>query len=255
MLLVKGPANLSYYQSSLLTAHPEITHGFFTRGGGVSAGPYGSLNLSFAVGDRPEAVRQNRLLVQQALGVRRLADAVQVHGSREVVVQAHDPSTLASVAEADILVTAQPGVGLLIKQADCQAVMLFDPQRRVVANVHCGWRGQVQNILAEAVRRLQEIFGAWPGDLYAAIGPSLGPCCAEFRQFPEEFPPHLWTYQVRPTYFDLWALSRDQLTAAGLQPERIEIAGRCTRCHADEFYSYRGEGLTGRQGAIIGLRP
>ena len=71
---------------------------------------------------------------------------------------------------------------------------------------------------------------------------------------PVIFPPHLWTYQVRPTYFDLWGLSRDQLASAGLKPERLEIAGLCTRCRGDEFFSYRREGLTGRQGAVIALR-
>jgi YfiH family protein len=255
MLHVAGSASLPYYQSPQLAACPEISHGFFTRRGGVSTGPYRSLNLSFSVGDRPAAVRQNRLLVQQALGGLSLAEAAQVHGSREVLIPSPDRDTGPEIAPADILITAQPGVGLLIRQADCQAVMLYDPVRRVVANVHCGWRGQVQNILGQAVGRLQKIFGTRPGDLYAVIGPSLGPCCAEFRHFHQEFPPHLWAYQVRPTYFDLWRLSRDQLAAAGLQPQRIETAGVCTRCRAEEFYSYRREGLTGRQGAVIALLP
>jgi len=124
----------------------------------------------------------------------------------------------------------------------------------VVANVHCGWRGQVQNILGDTVRLLQSRFGTRPADLYAAVGPSLGPCCAEFRNFRREFPPALWTYQVRPTYFDLWRLSRDQLAEAGLLPARLDLAGLCTRCGADEFYSYRRDKVTGRQGAIIALK-
>ncbi len=154
----------------------------------------------------------------------------------------------------DILVTTVPGLGLLIKQADCQAVMLYDPVNRVVANVHCGWRGQVHNILGETVRLLQSRFGTRPSDLYAAVGPSLGPCCAEFMNFRREFPPDLWAYQVRPNYFDLWRLSRDQLAAAGLLPARLEVAGLCTRCGADDFFSYRRDKVTGRQGAIIALK-
>lgn len=245
---------LKCYRSPLLAAFPEVVHGFFTRQGGVSSHPYHSLNLSFAVGDRPEQVAHNRRLARQALGLDSLASGTQVHGRREAIVANphQDPAT--EIPEVDILISSQPGVGLLIKQADCQAVMFYDPVRRVVANVHCGWRGQVQNILGEAVNLLKERFASRPADLYAAVGPSLGPCCAEFRNFRREFPAPLWGYQVRPAYFDLWRLSREQLLAAGLKPEQIEITGLCSRCRGDEFFSYRREGITGRQGAIIALR-
>ncbi len=244
---------LRFYRSPLLAAFPELSHGFFSRRGGVSQGPYESLNLSLAVGDDPKAVAANRRRLQEVLQLQVLAGAAQVHGQGHLVVTGN-PHAPAETPEVDILFTAAPGVGLLIKQADCQAVMLYDPVRRVAANVHCGWRGQVQNILASAVRRLEEIFGSRAPDLRAAVGPSLGPCCAEFRHFRQEFPPQFWGYQVRPTYFDLWQLSRDQLAAAGLRPDHIEVAELCTRCRAPEFYSYRRDRITGRQGAVIALK-
>jgi len=245
---------LTYYRSPLLAARPELVHGFFTRQGGVSPGAYHSLNVSLAVGDRRELVAQNLRRIQATLGVEGLASAAQVHGERAAVITAAGQARLTDIPEVDILITTVPGLGLLIKQADCQAVMFYDPVHRVVANVHCGWRGQVRNIFQEAVSLLQDRFGSQPADLYAAVGPSLGPCCAEFRNFREEFPPHLWNYQVRPTYFDLWRLSRDQLAAAGLSPARIDLAGLCTRCGAETFFSYRRDRLTGRQGAVIALR-
>ncbi|MHB8066697.1 MAG: peptidoglycan editing factor PgeF [Desulfobaccales bacterium] len=245
---------LPCYRSSLLDAFPEVVHGFFGRQGGVSPEPYHSLNLSFTVGDQRARVARNRALVQQALGLTALASATQVHGCREALVTAAPDAAAEEIPDADILITGQPGLGLLIKQADCQAVVLYDPVRRVVANVHSGWRGQVQNILGEAIKRLQETWGSRPQDLIAAISPSLGPCCAEFRNFREEFPPDLWPYQVRPHYFDLWALSRDQLLAAGLNAPQIDIAGICTRCRGDQFFSYRRDRHTGRQGAVIGFR-
>jgi len=243
-----------YYRSPLLAGLPEVAHGFFTRQGGVSLGAYDSLNVSLAVGDRPEAVAANLGRMQEALGLTRLASAAQVHGGQAAIITSPDQAALADIPEVDVLVTTVPGLGLLIKQADCQAVMFFDPVNRVVANVQAGWRGQGVNILGQTVRLLQSRFGTEPRDLYAAIGPSLGPCCAEFRNFRREFPPALWTYQVRPTYLDLWRLSRDQLTAAGLQPSRLDLAGLCTRCGADDFYSYRRDKITGRQGAIIALK-
>jgi YfiH family protein len=154
----------------------------------------------------------------------------------------------------DILVTGLPGLGLVIKQADCQAVMLYDPVNRVIANVHYGWRGQVNNVLGEAVALLRNRFGSQPRHLYAAVGPSLGPCCAEFLNFRQEFPETMWAYQDRPTFFDLWRLTLDQLVAAGLQPERLDLARICTRCGAGDFFSYRRDKITGRQGAVIALR-
>ena len=220
----------------------------------MSLAPYDRLNLSFSVGDRREAVVENRRLVRQALGLDFLASATQVHGSQEAVVTERTASPAGRTEAADILLTDQSGVGLLIKQADCQAVVIYDPGRRVMANVHCGWRGQVHNVLGEAVARLKERFGCLPADLYAAFSPSLGPCCAEFLNFRGEFPPQFWSYQVRPHYFDLWRLSHDQLVAAGLKPEHLELAGICTRCGAEEFFSYRREHLTGRQGTVIGLK-
>jgi YfiH family protein len=251
--ILEEPDGLPCYRSPLLAAFPELHHGFFTRLGGVSPEPYRSLNLSFGVGDQAPLVLRNRNLVQQALDLTALVSATQVHGCRASLVTAAKAAPQEEIADADILLTRQPGLGLLIKQADCQAVMLYDPNRGVAANVHCGWRGQVGNILQEAVTLLKERCGCRPEDLVAALGPSLGPCCAEFRNYRREFPPELWSYQVRPTYFDLWALSRDQLLAAGLKPRHIDIAGLCTRCGGDEFFSYRRDHLTGRQGAVIAL--
>ena len=248
-------SGLPCYRSPLLAAFPEVAHGFFTRQGGVSPGPYLSLNLSFGVGDQGPLVVTNRELVRQALGLTGLASATQVHGCRETLVTAANAVPDVEIPDADILITRQPGLGLLIKQADCQAVMLYDPLRRVAANVHCGWRGQVAGILGDAVTRLRERFGCRPEDLVAALGPSLGPCCAEFRHYRREFPAELWPYQVRPDYFDLWGLSRDQLLAAGLRSQHIDIAGICTHCRQEEFFSYRRDRITGRQGALIGLRP
>ena len=148
-----------YYRSPLLADLPEVVHGFFTRQGGVSSGAYHSLNVSLAVGDRREAVAENLGRMRQALGLSALAGAAQVHGGRAAVITSPDQARLADLPEVDILVTTVPGLGLLIKQADCQAVMFYDPVNRVVANVHCGWRGQVLNILGETVRLLQSRFG------------------------------------------------------------------------------------------------
>ena len=131
---------------------------------------------------------------------------------------------------------------------------LYDPENKVIANIHCGWRGNVQNVIGQAVRRLQEVFGSRPAVIRAGISPSLGPCCAEFINYKNEIPPELWSYQARPTFFDLWRLSYDQLREAGLKPEHIQIAGICSRCRGDDFFSYRRDRITGRNGTVLALR-
>jgi YfiH family protein len=245
---------LKWYRNPGLAARSEVVHGFFTREGGVSSGAYRSLNVSLAVEDRRELVAQNLHRIQQALGLDGLASAAQIHGGRAALITEVGQARLEDIPEVDILITTVPGLGLLIKQADCQAVMFYDPRHRVAANVHCGWRGQVDNVLEKTVRLLQARFKTRPAELYAVVGPGLGPCCAEFRNFRDEFPPSLWTYQVRPEHFDLWRLSRDQLVAAGLSPGRLHLIRLCTRCGADDFFSYRRDRVTGRQGAVIALR-
>jgi YfiH family protein len=243
------------YRFPGLGAFPGLIHGVFTRQGGVSSGPYRSLNMSYAVGDLQARVEENRRRVRETLGLREIVNATQVHGVDEVVVSLGQATPPGEVPEADILMTAQPGIGLVIKQADCQAVMFYDPEHRVVANVHCGWRGHIAGILATTVSRLTLHFGSLPAALHAAIGPGLGPCCAEFKNYRREFPPEVWQYQVRPDYFDLWQLSLDQLAAAGLKPENIEVARLCTRCREEDFFSYRRGRVTGRQAAVIALVP
>jgi hypothetical protein len=205
------------------------------------------------VGDTAHAVARNLEIIRQETGADRVVTVNQVHGSRVVVIDQVDAGQEGS-QEADALVTALPGIALVVKQADCQAVMIFDPVRRAVANVHCGWRGSVSNILARTVQEMTFRFGSLPADMTAAIGPSLGPCCAEFVTHEEIFPRDFRRFMTRENHFDLWALSVHQLIEAGLREENIELARLCTRCRTDLFFSHRGEGKTGRFASVIMLK-
>jgi hypothetical protein len=98
-------------------------------------------------------------------------------------------------------------------------------------------------------------FGCDPSQLRAAIGPSLGPCCAEFITYKEIFPESFRPFMIRDNYFNLWAISRSQLLESGLKEANIESADLCTRCRTDLFYSYRGEGKTGRFATVVMLKP
>ncbi len=230
----------------------HLSHGVFGRLGGVSPKPFDSLNLGFGVGDKKINVMENRARVKKSLGVQSLLSARQVHGNRVFVLQ-HSIASDLEVDSYDALVTSVPGVGLMIKQADCQAIFLFDPVRLAIGIVHSGWRGSVANIIGETVKTMREVFGTNPDDLLAAISPSLGPCCAEFVNFALELPEYMHVHQVKPTFFDFRAISIDQLQAAGVDKEKISVSGVCTVCNQD-YFSYRREKATGRFASVIGLK-
>lgn len=254
------PEIISFLTSEKLSNVPDLVHAFFTRSGGVSKPPYDSLNASWSNGDSAQSVSENLSRIKGSLGLERLVSSRQVHGD---MINLVDDSTLnlfesrpplLMASPGDALVTDLSGTGLLIKVADCQSIFLVDPERRVAANVHCGWRGSVQNIAGKAVEYLLDRLECDPETMLAAVGPSLGPCCAEYRNFQNDFPQALWQYQVRPMHFDFWAMTRDQLVRAGIPGDNIDIIGRCTVCERSTFFSYRGEHDTGRMAAVIGWR-
>lgn len=244
---------------------PHLVHGVFPRRGGVSRPPFDSLNVGFSTGDDPAAVSENRNRILSWLRLPRAVFLHQVHGS-EVLVLAKDeiidpdrfwapghPAT-ATALRADAVVTDQTQLALVIQVADCQAVMLADPYKNVIANVHSGWRGSVANIIGRCVDIMISRFGSDPQQILAGISPSLGPCCAEFIHYKQEIPEPLWQYKFQDRdYFDFWALSFDQLTAKGVSSSHINHMNLCTRCHADQFFSYRKAGQTGRFACAIGL--
>jgi YfiH family protein len=227
----------------------------FTAAGGASKGLFASLNLSYHVGDDDECVQANRGLVQAVLGLDRLCSAHQVHGDQILVVEANQSAD--EVHGYDALISTLPGTGLLIQQADCQAVLLSAPEEGIIAAIHCGWRGSVLNIIGTTIQRLRQQFGVAPAKLLAVISPSLGPCCAEFVHYRSELPEWMHAYQLHPNYFDFWAISRRQLEESGVPPDHIDVTGLCTRCN-HHFFSYRRAsalqgGITGRNGSIIGI--
>ncbi|SHH75706.1 polyphenol oxidase family protein [Desulfofustis glycolicus] len=234
-----------------------VHYRFFQRDGGVSQGRFGSLNLSYHVGDDPACVAENRRRVKEAMAVERLISARQVHGDRICLVDGGAAGDQ-EVDGYDALITTDPGTALLVQQADCQAVLLHDPVRRAVAAVHCGWRGSVAGLIGKTVALMKTELRTDPRHCEAFIGPSLGPCCAEFVNYRDELPPSFWRFQCAPNYFDFWQLSTWQLTEAGLPVDNIQISGICTSCSSN-YFSYRracrnGIGHTGRHGSAICLQ-
>jgi len=237
------------------SASSNVTCLSFNRWGGKSLPPFHELNVSVDTGDRIENVLENLELIRRSARLGSVVSVRQVHGNRFYHVQTPKdfPGHIVNCQdEADGIFSRFRGVGILIKTADCQAVVMFDPKNAVVANIHCGWRGNVNGILPSAVREMEVRYGSNPRDLWVGISPSLGPCCAEFKGWKRLLPKWMHEYQVRPDYFDFWAISRSQLTGAGVPDKQIFCAQICTTCNGD-YFSYRREGTTGRLGTVIAL--
>lgn len=236
------------------------THAFFSRLGGASAPPFATLNLGHTVGDELAAVEENHRRALAALDVTRdrVVSPYQVHGTHVRLVGVGHTGTVQP--SSDGLLTTTPEVALLLRFADCVPLLLYDPTRRAIALVHSGRKGSAGNIAAAAVEALARHAGSQPRDLWAGIGPAIGPCC--YRVEPElaeaverTCPPgsKVSRQQDGATTLDLPGAVQAQLAAAGVR--QIEMAGICTACHTEEWFSHRAEGgHTGRFGALALLR-
>jgi YfiH family protein len=228
-------------------AHPVLSarHGFFTRRGGVSQGPYASLNANFSGGDDAAHVTTNRALVAAALGVEpgALVGLKQVHSATVITVT--EPWAAGQGADGDALVTARSGVALGVITADCAPVLLHDQAAGVVGAVHAGWRGAAGGVLEAAVQAMVAL-GATPAGIVAVVGPciaqasyevgpdlrgavlpTLADAAAHFR--PGRPPDRFW--------FDLAGYCLARLRGAGRT--QAHALGLDTFADADRFFSHR----------------
>jgi YfiH family protein len=242
--------SLALFTFDNLSRIPGVVHGITSRAGGVSEGRCASLNVSYSVGDARENVDENLRRVATALDASRdsLFAAYQVHGRAVTVVE---PDTEPR-PRCDVLVTKSPDKTLMLRFADCTPVLLADPKRQAVAAVHAGWRGSAVRAAGAAVEALREVFGSRSSDIVAGIGPAIGPCCYTVGQDVCE------AFSDRPQLFsdgklDLWEANRQALIEAGVAAENIEVAGVCTRCESDRFFSHRANAgqPAGRFAALI----
>ena len=225
---------------------------FSTRRGGVSEGPFGSLNLGLLTGDQPARVRENRLLLAAAVGrdSRSILMGRQVHGTNIQVRDAAAPEG-APLREADAQVTPSAQLTPLVLVADCVPVAIAAPG--VVAAVHCGWRGTAGGIVERVLRAMGD---PDPEHVHAALGPGIGACC------------YVVGDEVRDAFaarghdedvltgdrLDLSLALRRELERLGLAAGRIHDCGLCTSCNSELFFSHRRDrGVTGRQAGLAWL--
>lgn len=140
----------------------------------------------------------------------------------------------------------------MIKHADCQAAIFYDPVKQAIGAAHSGWRGAVAKIYTQTIEAMQMNFGTDTRDLLVGISPFLRH--AEFKNYKFEFPEEFWEFQIKSGYFDFGAIARNELNAAGILSQHVNISAHCTFADPENFYSYRREKSTGRHGTIIALR-
>jgi len=230
-----------------------LRHGFFTREGGVSEGVFATLNCSFAAGDDPAKVAENRRRAMDRLSLPpdRLVTCQQVHG-REVVMVDH-VWPRADRPRADAMVTHVAGIALGILTADCVPVLFADAEAGIIAAAHAGWRGAVGGVLEATVEAMQRA-GARPDRIAAGIGPCIGRDSYEVGpEFPAPFlaqgPENAAFFRdaKRPGYhlFDLSGYVAERLSALGIGC--IEASKDDTAAEPDRFFSYRRTCLAGEQ--------
>jgi len=226
---------------------------FTTRAGGVSAPPWGSLNLAEHVGDEPGRVGANRARLRRSLGGTRLAFAEQVHGAGVAVLDAV-PST-GAVPGVDALVTGAAGLGLVVLAADCLPVLLADPRAGVVGAAHAGRAGLAAGVLQATLQAMAGM-GATPAGTNAVLGPAV---CGGCYELPAELADEVGrrvpgsratTRQGAPSV-DLLAGAASVLEAAGVA--LVSRVGGCTVEQPGRFYSYRRDGVTGRHAGVVCL--
>jgi len=256
-----GSNEIKIYEFDIFKNQSRFVHGIFTRNGGKSTGSYDSLNIGMNSGDKREAVADNRKLIIRKMEMKPFVFLNQVHGTRIKVLKKDDNDLSQNFLPgmeaytADGIITDIKDLFLVIQVADCQAVLLYDPQKKVIANIHSGWRGSIHNIIGSSVDKMVQVFGCGPENILAGISPSLGPCCAEFVNYKQEIPEDLWPYKVEgKDYFDFWAMSKDQLMGKGIKEDKIGNMKICTKCNTDIFYSFRAENTTGRFACVVSMQ-
>jgi len=240
-----------------------LLHGFMGRRGGKSAGRYAGLNVSYRVGDDFKTVSQNVCDMKAAIGIHdgKIVTMQQVHGDN--IIEVTDRK-LKEAGEADGMVTAENGVYLGVLTADCVPLLFIAPKQRLAAAVHAGWRGTLAGIASKTVAYFKSQYGVEASKLEVALGPSIGVCCYEVNGDVATPLMKKWGALTTPSvamkdgkpHINLSRLNRDILRDAGVPGTKLFQIGPCTRCAAEDFFSYRREGgETGRQIGVVGWLP
>lgn len=234
-----------------------LFHAFFTRLGGFSEPPFKELNLSFTVGDNPPTVAQNWEKVKSYLPFREVHLLRQIHGDKIYLTNRFWGKSPIWLDEGDALITNKVGLGIGILTADCAPVFLVNLSRKKIAAVHSGWRGTVAKIVVKALNAIRE---AEDDKIIAVIGPTIsgekymvGEEVIEQVKELEIDNMEIWWQDSEGFYhLDIPSTITHLLLKNGVNSSNI-VSIPCCTYKDDSFYSYRRDGITGRQLSVIGI--
>lgn len=244
---------------------------FSTRAGGVSKGIFSTMNLSFTRGDDENCVLENYRRIAGALACN-MEDFVctdQTHTTNVRIVGKEDKGKGVvrekDYRDVDGLITNERGLVLTTFYADCVPLYFVDPVKKAIGLSHSGWRGTVNRMGEETIRRMQQAYGSNPKDLITAVGPSICMSCYEVgsevaQEFKQAFPDkeqqaEILTEKANGKYLlNLWKANYFVMVQAGVKPENISVTDICTCCNAQELFSHRkSDGKRGNLAAFLGL--
>ncbi len=263
--------DIELYLFENLSAFENVTHFITSQKGGYSKGNFQGLNIGFNVGDDDRNVLRNRKILSKALNIPidSFTFADQCHGCNIRFVESNmrgfgATDEKSSLKNIDGMITSTPGICITVKVADCVPVILYDHENHIAAVIHAGWKGTIAQITGKTLEKMINFCGSKPMNVYAGIGPSIGPCCYEvgqnvYREFQKSgiSKKDIITFseQKDKYYFNLWQANKNQLTELNVKPENIEEAFMCTKCNNENFFSARAsDGKTGRFATGIMLK-
>lgn len=261
--------NLMYLIFNQWETNKELIHCFTTRLGGASTGYLTSLNLGFNRGDNKDHVIENYQRVCDALNVNlgSLVLSTQIHETNIVKVKSEDIGNgilhSSKWESADGMYTRERNITLVTHYADCVPLLFYAPRHSIIGMAHAGWRGTVKEIAKKLVTIWGEAEAVPAADIQVAIGPSIGPCCFEVdgdvaHEFISEFGEKSFIKNSGTSqkyHINLWEANKQILISAGVKEENIAIAGVCTSCHDDLYFSHRkSNGKRGTLGAFMALK-
>lgn len=259
--------NPNTYTFNIFSQRDDVLVFVTTRLGGKSESYLRSCNIGFNENEDPSITIANRISICESLNIdfNLLTFQQQVHEDNITLITtvnagAGNRQKTNAIPKSDALITAQKGITLIAQAADCVPIAIYDPRNKVASAIHAGWKGTVKRIVQKTAVKLINDFGSKPEELLVGIGPSIGKCCFEvgaevIRDFQKQNLFDFSTTGNSKGFVDLWASNKHQLMEVGVRETNIEIAGICTKCNSEIFYSSRKDhGVTGRFGIGIVIK-
>lgn len=223
----------------------ELFYQFTEIFGGVSKSPYESLNLALHVKDNPLHVKKNRTLACKDFGIKDIVFMNQVHKTDVLVVDDAN-----KIPTCDGIITDKKNLALAVLVADCIPLLLYDTKNEVIGAIHAGRAGVFGEIAKNAIEKMREHFGTNPLHVKAFMGPGIKQCCYEISGEVLEYAKKHYPLHVKKNHLDIRGILLEQLSDLGLHVKDFD---RCTCCDK-RLFSYRRDGLTGRNMGVIMLK-